>query len=221
MSLNLLIIQLSVSQRYIGIDVLSLFGDLKSIQLNYEIIRDSLNAFSFGSIVNFKPASELNPDYMDGRKINYNLRKGINGGLSIGYTRQIIKHLYLQNIFKIEFNKLNLSTYSATKRDSIGDVYYYSDFKKMEIDRNTLTLTNSFGFVFNINTEFFRLKLGPSININTSSFDNSFPNSNIVNILNIDSDIKTKYFSRYILSYDKKFNVYPFFFLSMLFKIED
>ena len=138
MSLNLLIIQLSVSQRYIGIDVLSLFGDLKSIQLNYEIIRDSLNAFSFGSIVNFKPASELNPDYMDGRKINYNLRKGINGGLSIGYTRQIIKHLYLQNIFKIEFNKLNLSTYSATKRDSIGDVYYYSDFKK--IDTTTITV---------------------------------------------------------------------------------
>lgn len=218
---NFLFFQSAISQKYIGIDVLSFFGDLKSIQLNYEIIKDSLNAFSFGPIINFKSKSKINLNDMDGRRINYNLRNGINGGLSFGYTRQIIKHLYLQNVIKIEYNKLNLSTYSATIRDSIGDVYYYSDFRKMEIDRNALALTNTFGMVFNINTEFFKLKLGPTININISSFDTRFPNNDIVNTLNKDSDTRTKYLSRYIFSYEEKFNVYPFFFLSMLIKIAD
>ena len=209
------------AQKHIGIDVLSLFGDLKSIQMSYDIDRDSQNAFSAGVIINLKSRTEVIPNDMDGRRINYNLRNGINGGITFGYRRHIVKDLYFQNIIKFEYNRLNLSTYTASKSDSIGDVIYYTDFGNREIDRNVFTFTNSLGFVVELDASFFKLKIGPNININTSSFNSYFPNNNIVSNLNKDSSYHSKLLSRYILSYENKFRIFPSIFLSMHFKIAD
>lgn len=218
---NFTFLCVSSSQKYLSLELLPFIGDLKSVQISYDVFKDSKNTFSLGPIINFKNNSDISYNNLDGREIVYNLRKGFNGGISLGYTKHISKYLNIQNTVKIEYNRLNLITNTASISDTIGDVIHFNDFEKKNVSRNVFTMTNSLGLWFDFDAGFFKIRIGPNINFSGSGFTAYFPNNDIIESINIDSPYHTKVLSRYIFSYNEKFNIFPSLFLSLNYKISD
>ncbi len=199
------------SQSQLSMRLPELFYPIKSVYFRYDKPIGEKYSMLFSLRKNFSGSNKYNPLQKDGRKINYNLRGQLNGGIGLGIKRKIgfLGDIYLHSECQVNHQKIDGKF--ASNITQIDSVIVFHDYNYKSFEKTKLTFINTIGYEANAVYKSITFIVGLNLNFtfHHSINPSDAPKSSISKSLNIDPPTKQLWLNHYVYNIEDKFRIYP------------